>query len=416
MAPITSRERVGELDVLRGFALLGVMMINVYELGGESITITAGQLAALPNAALNSSIEFWVRLLVADKANTLFACLFGIGFWIQMERLEARGAPFRSIYLRRATILLIFGWLHLYLLFSWDILHIYGIAAFILLFSRNLSARTMLVAGALLLLFGKPLVTALFAWSGISGPLDAATLAESEVLARQAAAQAGDFPGFMGLMAQNIWLGWILNGGLIAWVAYGTGRFYIGAWIARKGWIQNASDNLAFFRQLLWPLLLGGWALEAVHLLTENAEPGTIYSLIGASGGVLHALATPMIAGGYACALILLFNGRAAKWLVAPFGAVGRMALTNYVLQGMAIVLILTGVGPGLALAGRAGIATFLPLVILFYGAQIVLSHFWLKHFAYGPLEWAWRALTYGERPKMRRAAVLPPPPKEMNT
>ena len=118
-APITAKARVGELDILRGFALLGVMMINVWELGGEGVTVTAAQLAALPNAALNGTIEFWMRLLVSDKANTLFACLFGMGFWIQMERLEARGAPFRSIYFRRAMILLIFGWLHLYLLFSW---------------------------------------------------------------------------------------------------------------------------------------------------------------------------------------------------------------------------------------------------------------------------------------------------------
>lgn len=406
VAPITAKDRVGELDILRGFALLGVMMINVWELGGEGITITADQLAALPNAALNGTIEFWMRLLVSDKANTLFACLFGMGFWIQMERLEARGAPFRSIYFRRASILLIFGWLHLLLLFSWDVLHIYGIAAFILLFSRNLSARTMLALGAALLLFGKPVIAGLFAWSGISGPLDAATLAESEVLARQAAAQSGDFPGFMALMAQNTWLGWILNGGLVGWIAYATGRFYVGAWIARKGWVQNASDNLAFFRRLLWPLLLGGWALEAVHLLTENAESGTLYAVVGAAGGILHALATPMIAVGYACALILLFNGRSAKWLVAPFGAVGRMALTNYVLQSVAIVLILTGVGPGLALAGKASIATFLPLVFAFFSAQIVFSHFWLKHFAYGPLEWCWRALTYGERPKMLRSAI----------
>lgn len=404
VAPITAKDRVGELDVLRGFALLGVMTINLWEFGGESVTITADQLAALPNAALNSSIEFWLRLFVSDKANTLFACLFGMGFWIQMERLEARGAPFRSIYFRRAGILLIFGWLHFFLLFSWDVLHVYGIAAFILLFSRKLSARTMLVVGGALLLFAKPLISGVFEWSGVSVTLDAITSADSEVLARQAAAQSGDFVTFMGLMAENNWLGWIMNGGLVAWIAYATGRFYIGAWIARKGWIQNASTNLAPFRRVLWPTLVLGLALEATHLLTENAEPGATLSAISAWGGILHALATPLIAIGYGCALILFFNGRSAKWLVAPFGAVGRMALTNYVLQSIAIVLILTGVGPGLALAGKAGIATFLPLVAIFYGAQVLISNFWLKRFSYGPLEWVWRALTYGERPAMRRS------------
>ena len=394
VAPITAKDRVGELDVLRGFALLGVMTINLWEFGGESVTITADQLAALPNAALNSSIEFWLRLFVSDKANTLFACLFGMGFWIQMERLEARGAPFRSIYFRRAGILLIFGWLHFFLLFSWDVLHVYGIAAFILLFSRKLSARTMLVVGGALLLFAKPLISGVFEWSGVSVTLDAITSADSEVLARQAAAQSGDFVTFMGLMAENNWLGWIMNGGPVAWIAYATGRFYIGAWIARKGWIQNASTNLAPFRRVLWPTLVLGLALEATHLLTENAEPGTTLSAISAWGGILHALATPLIAIGYGCALILLFNGRSAKWLVAPLGAGGRGALTNYVLQSIAIVLILTGVGPGLALAGKAGIATFLPLVAIFYGAQVLISNFWLKRFSYGPLEWVWRALT----------------------
>ncbi|WP_340588982.1 DUF418 domain-containing protein [Erythrobacter alti] len=407
VAPITSRERVGELDVLRGFALLGVMIINLKELGGVDVTITADQLAALPSAAADTRLDFWVRLFVADKANTLFACLFGLGFWVQMQRLEARGAPFREIYLRRAGILLIFGWLHVLLLFSWDVLHIYGIAAFILLFSRKLSNRSLLLIGGALLLLGKPAITALFSWSGISGPLDAITFADSEVLARQAAAQAGDFPGFMSLMAENLWLGWLLNGGLIGWIAYATGRFYIGAWIARKGWIQNAKDNLSPFRRWLWPLLLGGWSLEAVRLLSEEGLIGSGEPWTAVAGEALHAIATPMIAAGYVCALVLLFNTRVSSWLVRPFAPVGRMALTNYVMQGFAITLILTGVGPGLALAGKAGLSAFLPMVFAFYAAQVVFSHLWLTYFAYGPLEWGWRALTYAERPRFRRAVRI---------
>ena len=96
VAPITAKDRVGELDVLRGFALLGVMTINLWEFGGESVTITADQLAALPNAALNSSIEFWLRLFVSDKANTLFACLFGMGFWIDDQGLFLSAPEFKD--------------------------------------------------------------------------------------------------------------------------------------------------------------------------------------------------------------------------------------------------------------------------------------------------------------------------------
>ncbi len=216
------------------------MTVTLWACGGQGVTIPADELAAVPNAALKSSIEFWLGLFVSDKANTLFACLCGMGFWIQMERLEARGAPFRSIYFRRAGILLIFGWLHFFLLFSWDVLHVYGIAAFILLFSRKLSARTMLVVGGALLLFAKPLISGVFEWSGVSVTLDAITSADSEVLARQAAAQSGDFVTFMGSLAENNWLGWIMIGGPVAWIAYATGRCYSGAWFGRKGWIHTA--------------------------------------------------------------------------------------------------------------------------------------------------------------------------------
>jgi len=399
-APTVSGERYGVMDVLRGFALFGVMTINVTELGGVDIVMTAAQAAALPSAALDESVWFWVRLFVSDKANTLFACLFGLGFWVQMERLEQRGAPFRDIYLRRAAILLLFGWLHLYFLFSWDILHVYGITAFILLASRGLSERAMLALGLALLLFGKPLITWAFAETGISGPLQDATYQDSAILARQAAAQAGDFPLFLGLMADNIRLDWLLGGGLIAWIAYATGRFYMGAWIARQGWIQNSGDRRDGFRRWLWPLLLGGLALETAHLLGENTA-------FAAAAKILHAIATPMIAAGYVCALVLLFHGSGRGRIVRLLAPVGQMALTNYVMQSFAVLFILTGVGPGLGLAGRAGIATFLPLVILFFACQIAISHAWLKAFAYGPLEWAWRTLTYGKAPPIRRVRAI---------
>jgi len=158
-APTARRHRYVVMDVLRGFALFGVMLINLYEMGGVDILITAEQLAALPTAALDGRLEFWVRLFVYDKANTLFAFLFGLGFWVQMERLQARGAPFESIYLRRAAILLIIGWVHQLCFFSWDILHVYGIAAFILFFCRKLPHRTLLWTGLALLLFANPFVT-----------------------------------------------------------------------------------------------------------------------------------------------------------------------------------------------------------------------------------------------------------------
>jgi uncharacterized protein len=169
--PTRKADRYVVMDALRGFALLGVMTVNLLEFGGEDVLITAEQLAALPSAALDERLQFWIKLFVYDKANTLFAFLFGLGFWVQMERLQARGAPFRSIYLRRAAILLILGWIHLLCFFGWDILHIYGIAAFILFFSRKLPDRALLWIGLTLLLFARPFVTWVFDASGITAPV-----------------------------------------------------------------------------------------------------------------------------------------------------------------------------------------------------------------------------------------------------
>lgn len=404
LIPTAKAERYAVMDVLRGFALFGVMLINVYEFGGEDILITSDQLAALPSAALNEMVTFWVRLFVADKANTLFAFLFGLGFWIQMERLEARGAPFSAIYLRRAYFLLIFGWLHLFGLFAWDVLHIYGIAAFILFFCRKLPDRALLGIGLVLLLFAKPVLSFVFETVGISGPLDEMVSSNSVVLAQQAAAQSGDFLTFITLMAENTVFGWLLAGGVVGWIFYALGRFFLGAWVARKGWIQNSSQDLSLFRSWLWPCLIAGLLLELAHLLTEDMVDGLIAGMLATTA---HAVATLLIAAGYVCALVLIFHGRNFSWLVNPFAPVGQMALTNYVLQSVAIILILTSVGPGLGLAGKAGISTFLPLVVGFYAIQVVFSHFWMKAFAFGPLEWLWRALTYGRLPRMRRDLQL---------
>ena len=396
--PTTKTERYLVMDALRGFALFGVMLINIWEFGGPGVLITEAQLVALPNAALNAQIEPFMRLFVADKANTLIAFLFGLGFWVQMERLEARGASFKAIYLRRAAILLATGWAHLLLFFAWDVLHIYGIAAFILFACRKLPPLPMLALGLVLMMFAKPVIYWVFEAAGISGPLSAYAESDEAVLAVQAAAQAGDFPGFIARMLHSTCYGWLLTGGLVGWIAYALGRFFMGAWVARQGWIQTSPSNLPLFRRWLWPMLLGGLALETLHLIIEPIEGG---AMVTVATFILHGVATPMIAAGYICAIVLLFHGGTLSWLVKPFAPVGQMALTNYLMQSVAIITIFVGFG----LAGRAGIATFLPMVVVFYAFQILYSRLWMKTFAFGPAEWLWRSLVRAQPQKIRRSS-----------
>jgi uncharacterized protein len=104
--------------------------------------------------------------------------------------------------------------------------------------------------------------------------------------------------------------------------------------------------------------------------------------------------------------LVVAFEGGRARALLAPFAAVGRMALTNYLTQSLVIGFVLFGIGPGLALAGRIGTAALTGVVVAFFALQVIASRWWLGHFAYGPAEWAWRALTYGTIPSMRQTAI----------
>jgi uncharacterized protein len=106
-------------------------------------------------------------------------------------------------------------------------------------------------------------------------------------------------------------------------------------------------------------------------------------------------------------ALVAWFHSpRGARWL-RPFAWTGRMALTNYLMQSFIIAFVLSGVGPGLALAGRVGASALLGIALAVYSVQILFSRWWLAHFAFGPAEWLWRALTYGYFPAMRLARPL---------
>jgi uncharacterized protein len=121
-APVDLAERVADLDVLRGVALFGVFLVNMVGFAGDGVMATADQLAVLRSAPLDGVMYQVVVWWFGDKANSIFAFLFGLGFYFQMTRLEGRGLDFQRIYRRRLTVLLALGMLNLFFFWSWDIL------------------------------------------------------------------------------------------------------------------------------------------------------------------------------------------------------------------------------------------------------------------------------------------------------
>jgi uncharacterized protein len=405
-APVVASERVEVMDVLRGVALFGVFLMNMVPFAGAPIMATEGQLLVLPSAAYDFALLDVLRWLVADKSNTLFAFLFGLGFYLQMQRLQFRGADFETLYKRRLTVLLCIGCIHMFFVWTWDILHLYALAGFILLPLRRLSNRDLLAIGIILGLVGRTAQKTLAeffpagSWTGLPGGY-----ADSDVLLRQQISESGDYFGMVASFFNLTVVDYLASGMIFGWLSYVLGRFLIGAWVGRHGWIERAREFLPGWRRVrAWTLPLGLFA-EAAAVMLSEASWLPEWPRREFLGECLHLFAVPVLATGYVSAIVVAFEGGHARAFLAPFAAVGRMALTNYLMQSLVIGFVLLGVGPGLALAGKIGTTALTGIVVMVFALQVIASRWWLRRFAYGPVEWAWRALTYGERPPMKLAA-----------
>lgn len=391
------------MDVLRGVALFGVFLVNFMGFASAAIMSTEQQLLSLPSAPLDLTVFDVLRWLFFDKANTVFAFLFGLGFYLQAQRLEERGVDFETLYKRRLLVLLVIGLLHFFFVWTWDILHLYALAGFILLPLRRLSNRALLINGVLLTAFGRTAQKALAefgtpgSWSGLPGGYD-----DADVLLRQQISESGDYSALVGNFFEWVFIDYIASGFILGWLMYALGRFLVGAWVGRKEWIARSAEFLPGWRLLLrWALPLGLIVEGFVTLLAESSLLRD-FEHRRFLADALHLLAVPVLAAGYVAAIVVAFQGGRGRRLLEPFAAVGRMALTNYLTQSLVFGFVLFGIGPGLALAGKIGTTSIVGIVIGFFALQMVISRWWLGRYAYGPAEWVWRALTYGERPPFR--------------
>lgn len=411
LQPTGTSERLEELDVLRGVALFGVFLMNMVGFCGPGVMATEGQLLSLRTAELDTLVYEVVFWLFSDKANSLFAFLFGLGFYLQLQRAEARGADFASIYARRLTALLCFGVAHMFLLWTWDILHLYALTGFALLALRRASNRVLLIGGILLMSFDWRIPQELLAQAGFGQwHNQPSPYSDQAVLDRQAVSNSGDYLGMIRLMARYTLFDYFLSGAIFGWIIYACGRFMLGAWVGRRGWLTHASDHLPGFRKTMMIALPAGLLLDGLaRLLLWQVTSESVSSIDHwhILHRMLHILAVPLMTAGYVSAIVVGFHTRHGRALLSPFAYTGRMALSNYVTQSFIHAFVVFGIGPGLALAGKIGSTVAVLIVVAGYVLQMAVSRWWLNRFRFGPLEWMWRALTYGTWPSMARTATL---------
>lgn len=367
---------------MRGFALFGVFMVHFVTSMFFLHPVDEEILVAWSEDAVQYSFILLSDLLFLDKAITLFSVLFGIGFWIQMERLEARGGAFEQIYLKRLSILLAFGLINKFLLFPGDILVEYALFGFLLFFLRRVSARTMLISGLIMMICMGPLAYSLLDPPWIDG--DAHDQMQAAAMLSDSYAGWVTQLGYLHIQDKVLALGWVSLGLFV------VSRFLIGAWVSRSRLIERARTSRPLVLKMALASVVLGLLCEAFALAIWEE----VWQLPQGLADAVRAVSVPTIAFSYACLIILMYGTSRLRWLTSIFVPVGRMALTVYIGHGILILIF----GHPFGLYIRPEISPMLSWGVaigVFLGFSMFCS-IWLRFFRFGPLEWLWRSLTYG--------------------
>lgn len=408
LTPVAAGERIATLDVLRGFALFGILTVNM---AGFSWPMEMMMMRQIFWETRPDAIADWaVRFLAEGKFYPLFAFLFGLGAAIQMERAETYGANFTARFCRRLLTLFGFGLAHALLVWEGDILVWYAAGGFLLLPFRKRKPRTLLIWAALCLLI--PTLFILVFWVLLAGAslvpeiatgIQKELVAETDASARQIEEtirvfSRGSYAEIFTERVRNLVYMWLMG---IFYVPGIFVMFLLGFYAGQRRLLQNVEANAGWLgRVLAWGLLIGLPA-NLIYTLGMAASDLSDVRFGWLLSQVFVGIGGPAQSLAYAAAITLLLRrDRWKRWLCL-IAAAGRMALSNYLLQSLVCTTIFYSYGLGLF--GSMGRAAGLGLTVAIYALQVGLSVWWLNRFQLGPMEWLWRTLTYGQRQPMWR-------------
>jgi uncharacterized protein len=406
-APLPNAERIAILDVLRGFALMGILIMNMPGFSYSGWHEADG--SHYWPGAVDQLAEEVRDALFSGKFNSLFSVLFGLGFTIQFTRMQQLD-PLNAdrLYLRRLLVLLALGVLHACVFWFGDVLHVYALLGIVLLFGlRRVSDRGLVLIMAGCIVY--PLVASLLRVAFVSKEFVAGRVALGKGFAatNDAAFGAGSF---LATAQENLRIMLHEYGdlyslwGTFGWYVSMTLTMLLGVLAGRRQWARRIPELMPQIKRLTWFMLVVGLALSftAQMIWQANRVPGP--SLIKTFAGLCYNLSRPMVMVFYVLAIVQLYQQVPLKALFRPFELAGRMPLTNYLMQTALCTTLFYGWGFGLW--AQVGPAWGLVLSLaLFFGVQVPWSLWWLKHHERGPLEALWARVTYGGA----RRAPAPP-------
>lgn len=384
LQPIQPNERIELLDIIRGIALLGILLVNMSIFSYPSIYLYLAQIQWW-NDPVNNTVNWLITFLAEGKFYPMFSFLFGLGFMLFMLKAEQKGFNSSKLYRRRAFILLFIGVIHAVFIWMGDILVTYALLSLFLLLFKNRQPATILKWGIGLLIIPAVIFTLLFGLLGTAE--DAAYTSEVTETFKQVSEGAlhvyssGTYSEILFFRLNELSFAYANS-----FISLPTilGMFLLGMYMIRIDFFQRQTELATQLKRIWLVSLAIGLPLSFAYATFPQFAALEL-------GGIL--LGGPALTIFYLISFYFLYQKSSIRNILHVFAPVGRLGLTNYLTQSIVCTFIFYSYGLGLY-GSLAPIWTFL-LVIGIYILQIILSHIWLKRFTFGPVEWVWRKLTY---------------------
>ncbi len=409
-APVSAAERIEVLDTIRGFALLGIFIMNM---PAFNTSLFLGFDASQWPQWWDRGTETVRDVIFSGKFNSMFSMLFAIGFTIQLGRLQAR-EPQRAtrIYLRRLFWLFVFGVVHACVFWAGDVLHMYAILGLLLLGLQRLSDRAIVALIVACLLFPAAMGAIRFVTSTPEDIQAIVAVTQQSISADNAAFGHGTFLDTVrrSTEAMLIFYKYPVRLGMIAGYVQFLTTVLLGLLLGRHRFFQNIAGQLPLVRRIQWWALGIGVVCGSAFVIWRSVTPDpmqpSVWRIVAGTGYVIGRVSIMIF---YVATIVRAVCNERWRRRLAPITIAGRMPLSNYLLQTLIGALLFYNWGLGLW--GKVGPALDLLLAVaIFFVIQVPLTRWWLNRFAQGPMEYLWRVLTYG-REAVRATAAQPGAP-----
>lgn len=431
--PVARAERLVALDVLRGVAVLGILVMNIYAFA-MPFAAYANPLAWGGTEPHNIGTWFVTHVVFDQKFMSIFSMMFGAGIVLMSDRARDKGTTFGRVFYRRQFWLLLIALLHAYLIWLGDILFFYAIIGMLVYGFRNLSPRSLVGTGCVLLV-----IAPLLSLGGGAYMQDLKARAEQLESQQQAGETLTDeeletveewaetrsfiLPGDEEIAAEvaaytGSWIDAFLHraefvasfqiNGMLFYVLWRVGGLMLIGMALMKAGVLGGQRGRAFYRRLMLVGYVVGLPITAWSAINAGAhayDPLYMFRV----GNLWNYVGSIVVALGHIGLVMLCVTSGWLKHLLGRFAAVGQMALTNYLMHSLVMTALFYGWGLGLyGDVSRVGQMGFVAALV---GLQLLVSPWWLARYRFGPAEWLWRSLTYWRRQPMRRAGPGPAVP-----